>query len=77
MIRFNGLVEALADNYGTHFIHSKAEGERVAMARGAVHLLGMAVIEISLLLGHAGGALSQGVTYERLLGMEVPDGVWG
>ena len=39
------------------------------MARRATHLLVMAVVGISMLLGHTGGALSQEVTvtYERLL----------
>jgi alcohol dehydrogenase (cytochrome c) len=37
------------------------------MARRGTHLLVMAVVGISMLLGHTGGALSQEVTYERLL----------
>jgi alcohol dehydrogenase (cytochrome c) len=37
------------------------------MARRATHLLVMAVVGISMLLGHTAGALSQEVTYERLL----------
>ena len=37
------------------------------MAKGATHLMVMAVVGISLLLGHTAGALSQEVTSERLL----------
>ena len=37
------------------------------MAKGATHLMVMAVVGMSLLLGHTAGALSQEVTSERLL----------
>src|SRR5258707_140070 len=41
--------------------------KEMAMARRAKHRLVMAVVGISLLLGRTAGALSQEVTYERLL----------
>src|SRR6266508_2880120 len=53
-----------------------AEGEEVAMARGATHLLIMAVVGISLLLGHTARALSQEVPYERLLNADKDPHNW-
>ncbi len=46
---------------------AKAEGEEVAMARRATHLLVRAVVGISMLLGSTAVALGQEVTSERLL----------
>jgi alcohol dehydrogenase (cytochrome c) len=54
----------------------EAEREEVAMARGATHLVVMAVVGISLLLGHTEGTLSQEVTHERLLRADKDPNNW-
>jgi outer membrane protein assembly factor BamB len=54
----------------------EAERQEVAMARAATHLLVMAVVGISMLLGHTGGALSQEVASERLLNADKDPNNW-
>jgi alcohol dehydrogenase (cytochrome c) len=46
------------------------------VVKGATHLVVLAVVGISLLLGHASGALSQEVTHERLLNADKEPHNW-